>query len=74
MLDSPMITTALNYLFKIFFIAAGVLYLLFAGIIVRQINVMKSTLITQFSPIISSLGWLHLLAAVGVLGLYIFGL
>ena len=49
------------------FLLGVLIYFLFALIIVRQIHVMKKTLITPFSPIVQTVGYTHLLF-VGVVG------
>ncbi|NCN03933.1 MAG: hypothetical protein GW942_02565 [Candidatus Pacebacteria bacterium] len=58
---------------KILFLIGILLYLIFAIIIVRQINVMKKTLITPFEPVILTIGLTHLafVLIVGVLFLLI---
>lgn len=62
---------ALEWVFKILFIVAALLYVLFAFVVTRQIHVMRTTLITSFSPVVQLLGYLHLAAAVGVLLFFI---
>lgn len=64
-------TVALVWVFKILFIVAAVLYVLFAFVVTRQIHVMKSTLITSFSSMVTLLGYLHLAFAIGVLVFFI---
>jgi len=44
---------------KIIFVLLAALYLAFAFVIIRQIHIMKNTLITHFSSVISLLGYLH---------------
>lgn len=61
-------------LFKFFFIVGGAFYLLFAFVVIRQIAIMKKTIITHLEPEIFALGWLHLAAAVGLLAYFIFKL
>lgn len=62
---------ALEWVFKILFIVAAALYVLFAFVVTRQIHVMKNTLITTFSSMIQLLGYLHLALAVAVLIFFI---
>ncbi|MEX0895883.1 MAG: DUF5657 family protein [Patescibacteria group bacterium] len=57
-------------LFKFLFILTALCYSVFAVIVVRQIQIMKNTLITSFSPIIFFVGFAHLLVALFVLGLF----
>jgi hypothetical protein len=52
---------------KVFLLLAAFLYLVFAILVTRQISLMKQTLETPFSGIVSILGWLHLLAALFVM-------
>lgn len=56
--------------FKFFLILSALIYMVFAFVILRQVKVMKSTLITPFSPVIRTLGILHLALAGGVLVLF----
>lgn len=46
----------------LFYIGVG-LYLLFAGVVVRQISLMRNTLVTPFSGTLKAIGYLHLLLA-----------
>jgi choline-glycine betaine transporter len=69
--DPNFIQGALLFTFKTMFIISIILYLIFAIVIVRQINVMKKTLITPFSPVVKTIGWIHLMITVGVLLLYL---
>lgn len=59
-------------LFKNLFIIGGIFYVIFAIVIIRQIQIMNRTLITTFSPVVRLLGYLHLIFAVGILLFYIF--
>jgi hypothetical protein len=58
---------ALLFGVKSMFIVAGVLYLLFAILITRQISIMSSTISTTASPKIKLLGLVHLVTAIFVL-------
>jgi hypothetical protein len=66
------INNGLVEVFHWFFIIGSGLYCVFALLIVRQIGLMKKTLITDISPVVSLLGLIHLLLAVGLLGYYLF--
>ena len=66
--------TTILILVKSLFIIGGGLYFAFAFIIIRQIAVMKKTLITPLEFEISFLGWLHLALTVGLFLYFIFGL
>lgn len=56
--------------FKIMFTVSAVLYLIFALLVLRQIDLMKKTLITPFSPFVTTLGLIHLASAVGLVWVY----
>jgi len=58
---------ALLFGVKTMSIVAGILYLLFAILITRQITIMSSTISTTQSPKIKLLGLVHLVAAIFVL-------
>ncbi|NCN24184.1 MAG: hypothetical protein COU65_02630 [Candidatus Pacebacteria bacterium CG10_big_fil_rev_8_21_14_0_10_42_12] len=62
-LQDPTFLAVLKFLL---IIAAG-LYSIFAVVVVRQIAVMKDTLLTSFSPVLLTLGFLHLGLAISVL-------
>ncbi len=61
----------LHSLIQDLFIVGGILYVIFALIVIRQIAVMKRTLITPFSPVIKILGYIHLVISILVLVFYI---
>lgn len=68
----PGTALSLFYLFlKGIFVLGAILYLIFSFVVVRQIHVMKSTVITPLSGFMTILGFLHLLLAIGVLLLFI---
>ena len=66
--------TALLAFVKLLFIIGGALYFLFAFVVIRQISVMKKTLITQLELEISFLGWVHLALTTGLFLYFVFGL
>lgn len=69
---SPMFGHSLFLLlFKILFVLAAFLYVLFSFVVIRQISLMRKTLITPFSPVLSILGWLHSVIAIIVLLVFI---
>ncbi len=81
MLQLP-VTTTLNlfpmdaflillFFVKVLFIIGAILYVFFSFIVVRQIQVMRNSVITPFSGFIQLLGILHLLFAFGVLILFL---
>ena len=59
-------------LFKWLLVIGAGFYTVFAFVVIRQIQVMKKTLITTFSSKITILGLSHLAFAFGVLILFIF--
>lgn len=54
------LTSAFNGVVKIGSIAVLIVYLLFAGVVVRQINLMVKTFNTSYESQIKLLGWIHL--------------
>lgn len=58
-------------LFQFLFIIVAILYIAFAFVVTRQIKIMRTTLITSFSPLVRVIGYAHLLIAVGVLVLFL---
>ncbi|NCN83221.1 MAG: hypothetical protein GW947_04640 [Candidatus Pacebacteria bacterium] len=57
--------------FKFFFVVSALLYCLFAVVVIRQIVVMKNTLMTTFSPWLQIAGYTHLGLAIFVLLLFL---
>lgn len=70
-IDAIATSPLLLMVFKFFLIALMILYVLFSVVVIRQIAIMRQTLITTFSPTIRLFGYLHLLFAVMVLLLFI---
>lgn len=54
---------------RIIFYVGFFFYVIFAFIALRQIEVMRKTVITPFSPVVLLLGIVHLLIALGALAL-----
>ena len=52
---------------KFIFIVGAIFYLIYTFIVFRQVQVMKKTLITSFSPIVSLLGLVNLFLAAALL-------
>jgi hypothetical protein len=52
---------------RVLFYIGFFFYIVFAFIALRQIEIMRKTVITPFSPVVLLLGFLHLLVAVGAL-------
>lgn len=51
---------------KILFLLAFLIYMIFAGVVVRQVYLMTNTLQVGFEVPIRSLAWAHLFVAIGV--------
>jgi len=58
-------------LVKLFLLGAALLYVIFAILVTRQISLMKQTLETSLSGLVTLLGLLHLLVALIVLLLFV---
>lgn len=69
-LAAASLDAALLIFLKILFVIAGLIYVAFGVIVIRQVVVMKNTLHTTYSPIIQLLGWLHLALALLVLAFF----
>lgn len=65
-LNNAEFSFALLKAFKWAFIIGAGFYVIFAFVVLRQISVMKKTLITPFSPKIATLGYFHMAFAVGM--------
>jgi hypothetical protein len=61
------LTTLTSDIVKILFLIAFGLYVIFAFIAVRQIEIMRKTVITPLSPLIQLIGYAHLIVAAGLL-------
>lgn len=59
---------------KLLLIISAGLYCIFAVVVVRQIAVMKDTLLTSFSPVLLIASFIHLVLAVLVLLFFIISL
>jgi hypothetical protein len=73
-LNGITLDSALLGLVKLLFIVGGVLYFAFAFVVIRQIKIMKKTLITPLEIEVTMLGWVHLGLTVGLFLYFIFGL
>ncbi len=75
-LGTKTVDQSVSFLFesflKITFVLLAGLYLAFAFVVIRQISVMKKTLITPFSSVITVIGYLHFLAALLVFTYFLF--
>ena len=70
-LDMLVMSPILLMFFKFFLIALMIIYVIFSIVVIRQIAIMRQTVITPFSPTIRLFGYMHLLFAVMVLLLFI---
>ena len=70
-LNNPdFINHSMELVFKWLFVIGATLYMLFTLVVIRQISLMKKTLITEVSPLITTLGLAHFGLAIGVLVYY----
>lgn len=60
----------IDFVFKLLFMLSVLFYIVFAVIVIRQVQIMKNTLITPVSPFLMLLSILHLIAALLILGLF----
>lgn len=67
LINESMILTSV---FKLLFILSVLFYIVFAFIVIRQVQLMKNTLITPISPLLMTVSILHLLGAIVVLALF----
>lgn len=58
--------SSLWILVKVMFLFAFTIYLVFAGVVVRQIYLMTTTLQVGFETPIRSIAWAHLFLAIGI--------
>ena len=72
LISDTLIHDTVFLLLKLFFILAGIFYIIFAFVAVRQISIMKETLITEISPLITTLGWVHFICAISAVAYFIF--
>jgi hypothetical protein len=59
---------------KVLFVVAGVLYVVFSVVAIRQIHTMQKSLMTSLSGKLRALGYIHLVFAVLVLLFFIVSL
>lgn len=62
----------LQLIVKLLLIVGMIFYLLFSVVVIRQIKLMRTTLITSFSPFVTVLGFVHLAIAISVALLFSF--
>lgn len=63
----PDLTGSILFVAKIFAVFAFGLYVAFAGVLVRQVHLMTSTLEVGFESPIRFLAWVHFFAALAIL-------
>jgi len=52
-------------------IVLAIFYLAFSGVMIRQIQIMRQTLITSFSPVLKMLGLVHMAFSLFVLFIFL---
>lgn len=52
--------------FKLLFLSGIALYIVFAFMVVRQVQLMTQTVAIPFDPILRLIAWVHLFLAIGV--------
>ena len=57
-------STLFESFLKLLFVVSFALYVAFAFVMTRQITIMRKTIITDFSPMFTIVGYIHLLAAI----------
>ncbi len=62
----------ISILLKVFFVISACFYLIYSGVVAKQIVVMKKTLITNFSSLITLLGFINLIIAAAMFFAFIF--
>ncbi|MBU0578545.1 hypothetical protein KKE34_03335 [Patescibacteria group bacterium] len=71
----PVDLTELFFSFlKVLFEIAGVLYLIFSVVVIRQIHIMQKSLVTSFSKQLKLIGFIHIGLAILVLLFFIVSL
>lgn len=68
------INQSLINLFHFLFVVAGVIYVIFSLLVIRQIDLMNKTLITKFSGFATALGIAHMGIALLTLWFFAVGL
>lgn len=68
---SPIFQTLISRIFEIGFIVFGVVYFIFTLIVLRQVNLMTSTIKTEGGGILKALAILYAGLALGVIVLFI---
>jgi hypothetical protein len=68
--DPALLQTVILSLIKLLFLVGFGIYAIFAFIATRQIEIMKKTVMTSFSPVVQLLGLLHLGLAILVLVIF----
>lgn len=67
----PSLTVGAVLIFKVLFILFSILYFLFSLIVVRQVNLMTSTIVTEGGPILRAISIVHAGLALGAIVLFI---
>ncbi len=64
-------SSGINLIFKVGFLIFSGIYFLFSLIVIRQVNLMSETVITEGAIILKIIALLHALLALGVVVLFI---
>lgn len=67
LLESLVSSDIAHTFLKIMFVLGGALYVIFAFVVIRQISLMRHTVITTFSRVIQLVGYLHFGCALAAL-------
>lgn len=70
-LVQPILIQVTENLAKVLFIIFAIGYFLFSLVVIRQVNLMAETVITEAAPILKALSILHAGLALGVIILFI---
>ena len=68
----PILTGSTGLIIKSFFVVGASIYLFFSFVVIRQIALMRATVITPISPFVTILGYAHLIIAALVFISYLF--
>ncbi|MBU0979010.1 MAG: DUF5657 family protein [Patescibacteria group bacterium] len=56
---APEVSVFLLWFIKWCLIVLAIFYVAFSGVVIRQIQIMRQTLVTSFSPVLKILGFAH---------------
>lgn len=67
LLEALVSSDLVQFLLKVLFVLSGALYVIFSFVVIRQIALMRQTVVTPFSTTIKLVGYAHFLFALAVL-------